>query len=51
MCRHVKKLVMANEIARLGGLILFYFLNLVILNELIVKYIIGFGRFMRILKD
>jgi hypothetical protein len=25
VCRHVKKLVMANEIARLGGLILFLF--------------------------
>jgi hypothetical protein len=39
---------MANEIAGFGGLIFFF---LVILSELGVKCVIGFGRFMRILKD
>ncbi len=36
-----------NEITIFGGMIFF----LVIFNELISKYVIGFGRFMRILKD
>ncbi len=36
---------MANEIAEFGDL------NLFILNELTMKYVIEFGRFVRILED
>jgi hypothetical protein len=42
-----RKNVMANEIAGFGGLNLF----LVILSETVIKFIIGFGRFTRILED
>jgi len=38
---------MANEIAGFGGLNLF----LVILSNIVIKFIIGFGRFTRILED
>ncbi len=38
---------MANEFAGFGGLNLF----LVILSETIIKFIIGFCRFVRILED
>jgi hypothetical protein len=38
---------MANEIARFGDLIFVY---KVILSELINKYVIEFGRFVKILK-
>ncbi len=40
-----RKNVMANEIAEFGDL------NLFILNELTMKYVIEFGRFVRILED
>jgi hypothetical protein len=39
---------MANEIAGFGGLNLFIF---VISSDLIIRYIIGLGRFVRILED
>jgi len=39
---------MANEIAGFGGLNLFIF---VISSDLIIRYIIRLGRFMRILED
>jgi hypothetical protein len=39
---------MANKIARFGDLSLFIYL---ILNELTIKYVIEFGRFVRILED
>jgi hypothetical protein len=42
-----RKNVMANEIAGFGGLNLF----LVILSNTVIKFIIGFGRFTRILED
>jgi len=38
---------MANEIAGFGGLNLF----LVILSERVIKFLIAFGRFTRILKN
>jgi len=41
----VKKNVMANAMTRFGDL------NLFILNELTIKYVIEFGRFVRILED
>ncbi len=45
----MKKNVMTNEIARIGDFILFY-LFIVILNELRVKCVIGFCKFVRISK-
>jgi hypothetical protein len=39
---------MASEIAGFGGLIIFL---KIMLSELIVKCAIGFGRFLRIMKD
>jgi hypothetical protein len=42
-----RKTIMAKEIAGCGGLNLF----LVILSETVIKFLIGFGRFTRILKD
>jgi hypothetical protein len=45
--RYEEKNVMVNDIAGLGGLI---FLS-VILRKIIDKFAIGFGKFMRILKD
>jgi hypothetical protein len=41
---------MANEIAGFGDLILFYFF-FVVLSELIVKCVIGFRRFVRMLEN
>jgi hypothetical protein len=46
-CVGVQKNVMANEIAKIDDLH-FFFLD--ILSELIVECVIGFGRFVRILK-
>jgi hypothetical protein len=39
---------MANEIVRFGGLV---FVLKIILSELIIKCVIGFGRFVKIPKD
>jgi hypothetical protein len=47
LCRCAKKNVMANAIAKLDDLH-FYFFDIV--SELIVQCVIGFGRFVRILK-
>lgn len=41
VCKSEEKIVMANEMARFGGFILFYF---VILCKLILKYVIRFAR-------
>ncbi len=46
-CACAKKNVMANQIVELVIRIFF----LTIFSELIVKCVIGFGRFVRILKD
>jgi hypothetical protein len=46
-CVGVKKNVMANQIVKLVIQIFF----LTIFSELIIKCVIGFGRFVRILKD
>jgi hypothetical protein len=40
---------MANEIVRFGNMMII--INLIIKSELIIKCIIGFGRFVKILKD
>ncbi len=47
MCR---KDGMANEIAEFGDLNFFFF-SLVVLSELILKCVIGFGRFVRMLEN
>ncbi len=44
MCKNV----MINEIAGFGGSIFFFY---VILTELIIKYVIGFSRFVKISED
>jgi len=46
-CASPKKNVMANQIVKL----VIQFIFLTIFSELIVKCVIGFGRFVRILKD
>jgi hypothetical protein len=43
-----RKHVIANKIARFGGL---EFFSLIILSELTIKCVKGFGRVVRILKD
>jgi hypothetical protein len=48
LCVGVKKNVVVNEIARFGGLNLFIF---VISSDLIIRYTIRLGRFVRILED
>jgi len=41
VCKSEEKIVMANEMARFGSFISFYF---VILCKLIIKYVMRFGR-------
>jgi hypothetical protein len=48
MCKCAKKFDIANEIVEI---LWFEFFFLIILSKLIVKYIIGFGRFVNFLKD
>jgi hypothetical protein len=49
LCRCARKNAIANEIAGLGDPN--FYLFIVILCELTIKYVIGLGRFVRILED
>jgi len=44
-----RKIVMANEIVRFGNMMII--IILIIKSELIIKCVIGFGRFLKNLKD
>ncbi len=44
-----RKIVMANEIVRFGNMMII--IILIIKSKLIIKCVIGFGRFLKNLKD